>query len=220
MNEVSFNFELFRDVLRAELAPAGTAARPKAGTERSSAAVLVPLFHRENTPRVLYTRRSDRLVSHRGQVAFPGGRFDHRYDRDLLAAALREAQEEVGIEPDTVEVLGSFPAVRTHSTDIVVTPFVGMIPDLCTWTPNPREVADIFDVPIAALRDPRYRGVYRWRRLAERPAEVTGEGRNGRNSEALVSEHPAILYGEQVIWGLTYSLTLSFLAILERIRPG
>ncbi|MGH8013085.1 MAG: NUDIX hydrolase [Candidatus Binataceae bacterium] len=217
MSDDVFNFDLFRDSLRAELAPAETIGAPKGSTERRSAAVLVPLFHRDHKPHVLYTRRSDRLVSHRGQVAFPGGRFDHRYDRDLLAAALREAQEEVGIEPDTVEVLGSFPGLRTRSTDIMVTPFVGVIPDLCTWTPDPREVADIFDVPLTALRDPHYRGVYRWQTSGEFRAGLADESRNGRNSLGLLSEHPAILYGDQVIWGLTYTLTLTFLAILDRI---
>jgi 8-oxo-dGTP pyrophosphatase MutT (NUDIX family) len=202
MNDISgsYNPDSCLDALRAKLAPADSIAAPKKGTERSCAAVLVPLFRRNGGLHVLYTRRSDRLVSHRGQVAFPGGRFDHRFDRDLLEAALREAQEEVGIEPDTVEVLGSFEGLRTHSTDIMVTPFVGVIPDLCTWTPDPREVADVFDVPLKVLSDSRYRGTYRWQR------------------DGLLSEHPAIRYGAQVIWGLTYSLTLNFLRILETVR--
>ncbi|MGH7931893.1 MAG: NUDIX hydrolase [Candidatus Binataceae bacterium] len=197
MNDLSDipNIRKYLSALRQKLKPADSVALPRKGAEKRAAAVLVPLFQRDGSLHVLYTRRSDRLASHRGQVAFPGGRFDHR-DRNLLDAALREAHEEVGIEPDTVEVLGTFDGRRTNSTDIMVAPFVGIVPDLCVWRPDPHEVADIFDVPLAALSDRRYRGVYRWQR-------------NG-----MTSEHAAILYGGQTIWGLTYELTLKFLALL------
>jgi 8-oxo-dGTP pyrophosphatase MutT (NUDIX family) len=185
--------------LRRKLQRADAVPPPPPGTERKAAAVLVPIFRRDGHLHVLYTRRSDRMASHRGQVAFPGGRFD-RSDPHLLAAALREAYEEVGIEPQSVEVLGAFEGLRTHSTDILVTPFVGVVRGAPRWRADPREVAEIFDVPLAALRERRYRGEYRWRN-------------NGS-----ISHHPAILYGGQVIWGLTYSLTLSFLE-LAKLSP-
>src|SRR5215468_6528665 len=92
--------------LRVKLKRADAVARPNPGTELKEAAVLVALLQRDDELHVLYTRRSDRLASHRGEVAFPGGRFDRR-DPHLLAAALREAYEEVGIEPHAVEILGS-----------------------------------------------------------------------------------------------------------------
>lgn len=201
MNDVSEipSIREYLNTLRQKLNPADTVAPPQNGAEHRAAAVLIPLFHRDHNLHVLYTRRSDRLSSHRGQVAFPGGRFDRR-DRHLLDAALREAHEEVGIEPHTVEVLGTFDGRRTHSTDIMVVPFVGIVPDLCVWRPDPREVADIFDVPLAALSDRRYRGVYRWQR------------------SGMTSRHPAIIYGGQTIWGLTYELTLKFLTLIGR-RP-
>jgi 8-oxo-dGTP pyrophosphatase MutT (NUDIX family) len=181
--------------LRFKLQRVDAVERPQPGTELKAAAVLVLLIRHEDELHVLYTRRSDRLASHRGEVAFPGGRFDWR-DRHLLAAALRETHEEVGIEPQAVDVLGSFEGRRTRSTNIMVTPFVGMVHGRPDLRPDPKEVAEIFEVPLGALADPRYRGAHRWRR-------------NGA-----ASHQPAILYQGQVIWGLTYELTMRFLGLL------
>src|SRR5438270_9627196 len=185
----------YLDRLRLKLRRADAVERPLPGTELKAAAVLLPLLRDATEIRLLYTRRSDRLASHRGEVAFPGGRFDRR-DPHLLAAALREAYEEIGIEPQSVDVLGSFEGRRTHSTDIMVTPFVGVVQGSPTLRPDPKEVAEIFEVSLAALTDPRYRGAYRWQR-------------NGSTSH-----RPAILYQGQVIWGLTYELTMRFLELM------
>jgi 8-oxo-dGTP pyrophosphatase MutT (NUDIX family) len=189
------NIRDYLESLRRKLRPVESVAKPALG-DKKAAAVLVPLMHRNDALEVLYTRRSDRLASHPGQVAFPGGRFDWR-DSDLLAAALRETHEEVGIEPHQVRVLGTFPGRRTNATDIAVTPFVGVIEGDHELRPDPKEVAEIFSVPLPALSDPRYRGSYRWKR-------------NG-----YTSDYPAILYAGQVIWGLTYSLTLTFLQLIN-----
>jgi len=181
--------------LRFRLQRADAVKRPQPGTELKAAAVLVPLLHREGELHVLYTRRSDRLASHRGEVAFPGGRFDRR-DPHLLAAALRETHEEVGIEPQAVDVLGSFEGRRTRSTNIMVTPFVGMVHGTPDLRPDPKEVAEIFQVPLSALADPRYRGAHR------------------SHGNGAASHRPAILYQQQVIWGLTYELTMRFLELI------
>jgi len=187
------NIREYLESMRSKLHLVDTVAMPAPG-DKKSAAVLVPLIHRDGALEVLYTCRSDRLASHRGQVAFPGGRFDHR-DENLMAAALRETHEEVGIAPHHIRVLGTFPGRRTNATDISVTPFVGLLEGDPVLTPDPKEVAEIFHVPLSALSDPRYRGSYRWK----------------RPGQARASEFPAILYGGQVIWGLTFSLTLTFL---------
>jgi 8-oxo-dGTP pyrophosphatase MutT (NUDIX family) len=187
--------------LRRKLKPVESVAKPSFG-EKKLAAVLIPLTHRDGALEVLYTRRSDRLTSHSGQVAFPGGRFDLR-DADLMAAALRETHEEVGIEPHQVRVLGAFAGLRTRSTNIAVTPFVGVIEGDPVLRPDPKEVAEIFSVPLEALSDPRFRGRHRWKR------------------DGSISEFPAILYAGQVIWGLTYSLTLTFLQLANgKARPS
>jgi 8-oxo-dGTP pyrophosphatase MutT (NUDIX family) len=181
--------------LRYRLQRADAVERPLPGTELKAAAVLVPLLRRSDEIHVLYTRRSERLASHRGEVAFPGGRFD-RSDPHLLAAALRETYEEVGIEPQAVDVLGTFEGRRTRSTNIMVTPFVGLVRGAPEFRPDPKEVAEIFEVPLSTLADPRHRSAYQWRR-------------NGGPSD-----RPAILYRHHVIWGLTYELTLRFLELL------
>ena len=189
------NIPDFLEALRRKLRPVESVAKPALG-DKKAAAVLVALMHRDGALEVLYTRRSDRLASHPGQVAFPGGRFDFQ-DTDLLAAALRETHEEVGIEPHQVRTLGTFPGRRTNATNIAVTPFVGVIEGDPVLRPDPKEVAEIFRVPLAALSDPHFRGAYRWKR-------------NGSTSE-----YPAIVYAGQVIWGLTYSLTLTFLELVN-----
>lgn len=189
------NLHVYLESLRRNLVSVARPPVPMAGAERKSAAVMIPLFERGGELRVLYTRRSDDLESHRGQVAFPGGRYDRR-DPHLLAAALRETHEEVGIPPENIEVLGSFNGRLTHTADIFVTPFVGVVHGTMELRRDPREVAEIFDVPLEVLRDRRYRGSYRFMR-------------NGHEEM-----RPAILYNGQVIWGLTFDFTMRFLALV------
>lgn len=183
--------------LREGLAGVEPAPREKLAGNRNAAAVLVPIFERDDEPHIVYIRRSDRVESHRGQVAFPGGRVDPG-DATLLDAALREALEEVGIPPPSVEVIGALPTMSTLTSGIIVSPFVGSIPAATAMTPSPDEVAEIFDVPLRALRDPRHRGEFEWRR-----------------DNGSASRFPAILYGGQTIWGLTLRITLNLLEILD-----
>jgi 8-oxo-dGTP pyrophosphatase MutT (NUDIX family) len=129
----------YLDRLRQRLTPPEGVPVPTNGARKKAAAVLVPLVHRERGVNVLYTRRADHLSSHRGQVAFPGGRFDRR-DLSLMEAALRETHEEVGIPPYSVEVLGSFEGRRTQSTEIFVTPFVGIVREPFEVRPHPKEL--------------------------------------------------------------------------------
>ena len=135
------------------------------------------------------------MKTHAGQVAFPGGRLDLT-DQDLVSAALRETDEEVGIHPAKIHMLGSFPGRRTLQTDIMVTPFVGVISNGAETQADPKEVAEIFYVPLAALRDKRYG-------TKVQPAGSTRLG-----------QLPAIVYEGHTIWGLTYYLTLSFLGLI------
>ena len=188
----------FVDALRNKLARADSVPLPELTMQQRAAAVLVPLIYRGGGLRIIYTRRSDRLTSHRGQVAFPGGRLD-RHDPDLLGAALRETFEEVGIEPRQVEVLGSFEGRATRQEQIFVTPFVGFVHEPIELRPDPKEVAEIFEVPLPILSDQRYRGVHR------------------ANTDGVATAHPAILYEGQTIWGLTYYLTLRFLELSRHV---
>ncbi|POP44861.1 CoA pyrophosphatase [Superficieibacter electus] len=118
------------------------------------AAVLIPVVRREQ-PGLLLTQRSPHLRKHAGQVAFPGGAVDAS-DASLIAAALREAQEEVAIPPEEVEVIGVLPPVDSV-TGFQVTPVVGIIPPDLPWRACEDEVAAVFEMPLAeALRLGRY----------------------------------------------------------------
>lgn len=115
------------------------------------ASVLVPLVQRDDFT-VLLTQRTDHLTNHPGQISFPGGRAEPE-DIDSAATALREAQEEIGLEPSRVEVLGSMPTYTT-GTGFVVTPVVGLVSPELVLRVDPFEVAAVFEVPLAFLMDP------------------------------------------------------------------
>lgn len=125
------------------------AARP--GRTLRPAAVLVPVIARPEGATVLLTRRSDNLASHTGQIAFPGGRLDPGETAER--AALREAWEEVGLDPEGVEVLGLGDAYETV-TGFVVTPVVGWLAEPPVVVPSPDEVAEVFEAPWDFLMDP------------------------------------------------------------------
>lgn len=114
------------------------------------AAVLVPVTDRPQ-PGVILTRRTDTLSRHAGQIAFPGGRIDPG-DADAVAAALREAEEEIGLPPARVAVIGPTDRYRTI-TGFEVTPIVGVVPPDLPLVPHEAEVADVFEVPLAFLLD-------------------------------------------------------------------
>jgi 8-oxo-dGTP pyrophosphatase MutT (NUDIX family) len=126
------------------------------------AAVLVPLVVREDGITVLLTQRADHLNDHAGQVSFPGGRHEP-FDANATATALREAQEEVGLDPGRVEVLGSMPDYLT-GTGFRVTPVVALVHPPFTVKADSFEVAEIFEVPLSFLMDPARHEVrvFRW----------------------------------------------------------
>ena len=117
------------------------------------AAVLVPIVMREH-PTILLTERTLHLSTHSGQIAFPGGKADED-DADAAATALREAQEEVGLDPAFVQVLGVLPQYVTGSA-FIITPVVALVQTGFTLTPNAFEVADIFEVPLEFLMNPAH----------------------------------------------------------------
>lgn len=155
-----------RTRLRERLSPI-SAWSPEAGAVRSDfdlnpdaerperrlrpAAVLIPVIARPEGAAVLMTRRSDSLASHTGQIAFPGGRLDP--GETAVQAALREAWEEVALDPAVVEVLGLGDAYET-GTGFLVTPVVGWLAESPHTRPSPDEVAEVFEVPWDFLMDP------------------------------------------------------------------
>ena len=146
------------------------------------AAVLVPITRGEE-PQLVLTLRASGLSTHGGEVAFPGGRRDPE-DRDLMHTALREAQEEVGLPPGLVELVGPLSTlVSRHG--IKVTPYVGLVPDYVEYRPNDGEIAAVFSVPLRFFLDT--------------PCEVTHRI-DFRGESWYV---PCYRYGKFKIWGLT-----------------
>jgi 8-oxo-dGTP pyrophosphatase MutT (NUDIX family) len=123
------------------------------GPARVAAAVLIAIVIRPR-PAVLLTQRAAHLSSHAGQIAFAGGKADAG-DVDPVATALREAQEEVGLNPKLVHVLGTLPAYATHSS-YLITPVVGWVGPSFVAARNPLEVADVFEVPLDFLMNPAH----------------------------------------------------------------
>ena len=170
---------------------------PQRGTAAGAAppvpaAVLIPLFKREEEYHLLFTRRTQEVEHHKGQISFPGG-ARHPEDGSLKTTALRESWEEIALHPDVVEVLGELDDLVT-GTNFLVTPFVATIPYPYPLQPNPVEVEEIIEVPLAALLDER--------NLREEP---------GPGGE------PAYFYdyGGRVIWGATARILKQFLDLFR-----
>lgn len=115
------------------------------------AAVLMACFEEDGLARVILTKRPETMPSHRGDVAFPGGKLTPGVDRSLLEAALREAEEEIGLPRHGVEVIGELDTLSTVTTRFLVAPFVGVLPARPRLVPDAREVERIFDVALADL---------------------------------------------------------------------
>lgn len=157
------------------LPPPRALDRPVPGSR--DAAVLVALFE-AGEARVVLERRPDTMASHRGEVAFPGGKLEP-HDASLRDAALREAHEELGIEPGAVEVVAQLDVIATVASRFAITPFVGLLAERPIVRADPREVSAVLDVPISELLDPAVFREERWRVGGELRAvsffELTGE---------------------------------------------
>jgi 8-oxo-dGTP pyrophosphatase MutT (NUDIX family) len=119
-------------------------------TKRKPAAVLIPLFYREGMHYIVFTRRTELVSYHKGEISFPGGGY-HNSDGSLLKTALRESQEEIGLKPEDVTVLGELDDILTKGSNFVVTPFVGSIRPGYNFTPSAFETAEIIEIPVSAL---------------------------------------------------------------------
>src|SRR5829696_1001743 len=118
----------------------------------TDAAVLIPLFTRDGELHAVFTERRGDLNRHAGEISFPGGRQDLP-DEDLRVTALREAEEEIGLPPDAVELVGALPPTGTFVTNYRIHPFVGVIEAGHRWAPQPSEVEQVLELALPALVD-------------------------------------------------------------------
>lgn len=181
---------------RRRLADYHPGSHPRDGLK--AAAVLLLLYPKEGEVCLLFTRRSETVQDHKGQISFPGGSV-HAADQDLAATALRETFEEVGINPNDIEIIGRLDEVRTVS-DFHVTPFVGVMKQPpVAFVPNVLEVAEVIEVPLSHLLDPAFSF-----------QEQIGE--QGRR-------HVAYRFVDHRIWGVTARMLKGFLDILQAEGP-
>jgi 8-oxo-dGTP pyrophosphatase MutT (NUDIX family) len=172
------------------LTPEEAAAMDAPGTK--DAAVLVPLYP---DLRAVFTERRADLRRHAGEISFPGGRQDHP-EEDLRATALREAHEEIGLEPADVELMGALPPVGTFVTSYRIFPFVGRIQEQHVWTPQESEVARVLEFSLTDL----VRG-HEMRRLVRKGVPI---------------KTPTYTVEGHLVWGATARIVQS---LLERLSP-
>jgi 8-oxo-dGTP pyrophosphatase MutT (NUDIX family) len=169
--------------------------------------VLVPIFEDAGEARIILTKRPETMPSHRGEIAFPGGKLEAERDRSLRDAALREAHEEIGLGPAAVDIVAELDSLTTVASRFVLTPFVGLLGTRPALHPDPTEVVSVFDVAISELLDD---DVYREERWDVPPDLGISPGRDR-------AIHFFELAGETV-WGATARILAGFLTHLTASR--
>ncbi len=162
---------------------------------RTDAAVLVPLYMQAGQLHAVFTKRRDDLRRHPGEISFPGGRYDEG-EASLTDTALREAEEEIGLPPEAVEILGALQPTPTIATGYAIYPFVGMIDAGRTWTLSAREVSEVLELSLAELS--------------------TGFGRRRLVRRGLPIRTDTYLVGDHLIWGATARILAD---LFDRIAP-
>ncbi len=172
----------------------GVGGNPADPGALTPAAVLVPIVEWPAGLTVLFTRRADHMTSHAGQVSFPGGRWQPG-DDGPAATALRETAEEIGLAPERIEVIGRLPVYNT-GTGYSITPVVGFVRPPFALEPDPREVAEVFEVPLAFLLDP------------------TNHRRDSMLWRGELHWYDAVPYAGQYIWGATAGMVVRFARLM------
>lgn len=182
-------------LLECDSAPVGDWAELSGGRGHCPAAVLVPLVARGQVPTVLLTRRTDHLHHHPGQISFPGGRVEEA-DTSPIDTALRETEEEIGLDRRHIELIGTLPDYLT-GTGFRVTPVVGLVTPPFELTLDAFEVAEAFEVPLSHFLDPANHEQH----------SIVHEGR--------VRQFHAMPYQGYFIWGATAGIIMSLYRVLR-----
>ena len=162
--------------------------------DETEAAVLVPLYVRDDELHAVFTKRREDLRRHPGEISFPGGRRDHP-DEELSLTALREAEEEIGLAPADVDLLGTLAPVSTFVTGYLIYPHVGLI-DPIPWRPSPNEVELVLELPLPAL--------------------VAGYAVRPMTRRGFTFETDTYVVGDHLIWGATARILSD---LLRRLGP-
>ncbi len=168
------------------------------GASLKRAAVLIPLFKAGSEYRILFTKRTDSVEAHKGQISFPGGRVEEE-DGSPLETALREADEEIGLSRKDVTVLGQMDDARTVSSNYIVYPFVGLIPYPYEFKTSVQEVKELLEVPFQVFLS------------ADSAGENTPVVYEGATYHGL-----AYRYKEEVIWGATARIMQNLVDLVKR----
>ena len=166
-------------------------------TSRIPAAVLIPIYIKHGECYILFTKRTEAVKEHKGQISFPGGTYEER-DKTLLNTALRESFEEIGLTSADVEILGELDDYPSMTSNYIITPFVGLIPWPYQFKIDREEVEEIIEAPIAALRDDN----------------------NLRLETEILNKETLTLYfyhyQDKVIWGATARILNKFLGVFDQ----
>ena len=165
---------------------------------RVPSAVLLPIYCKQGQYYLLFTKRTERVKEHKGQISFPGGAYQ-KGDRTLVDTALRESAEEIGLVPSEVEVLGALDDTVTMTSNYIISPFVATIPWPYPFKVNHREIEEIIEVPISVFRDKDC--------LHQETKIIDGE------AVTSYSYH----YQGRVIWGATARILNQFLDIFAKV---
>jgi 8-oxo-dGTP pyrophosphatase MutT (NUDIX family) len=183
-----------REELRTRLAASAREPSPARLSGETEAAVLVPLYVRDEELHAVFTKRREDLRRHPGEISFPGGRRDHP-DEELAATALREAEEEIGLSPAEVDLLGTLAPVSTFVTGYLIYPHVGLIEPIA-WQPSPNEVELVLELSLREL--------------------VAGYAQRPITRRGFTFETDTYVVGDHLIWGATARILGD---LLERLGP-
>ena len=162
------------------------------------AAVLLPVYYKNGEYHILFTKRTEKVMTHKGQISFPGG-VSEEGDTSLVDTALRECEEEIGLTSDQVEILGELDDITTETTGYIISPFVGLIPYPYQFKVNGEEIEEIIEVPISALLDRNYLHL-----------------ENKVKEDKIVNLY-SYHYQGRVIWGATARILKQFLDIFIQV---
>jgi 8-oxo-dGTP pyrophosphatase MutT (NUDIX family) len=164
----------------------------------TDAAVLLPIFEKDGRCHIVFTKRTDHLTHHKGQISFPGGAV-HEGDKSLQETALRESREEIGLKPADVEVLGELDDAATVTSRYRIAPYVGLIPYPYKFKLDKFEVSEVFHLPLADLMDEKIR-----------------KDENMVYGDRVIRVHTYELNG-RIIWGATAWILKQFLDIVGAV---